>query len=106
MRETTFLVLRQEHYMLNYAFHTKGRTLCVKLRSHTTRRTLYIKLCLSYHGKNITCETTSLVLREEHYVLNYVPHTKRRTLCVKLRHSYYGKNIMCETTSLILREEH
>jgi len=34
------------------------------------------------------CETTYLILRKEHYVLNYVPHTTGRTLRAKPRPSY------------------
>jgi len=41
------------------------------------------------------CENKFLILREEHYVLNYVSHTTGRILRVKLRFSYCRKNIVC-----------
>ena len=86
MCESTFLILREEHWVLNYVYQTTGRTLCVKL-------------CLSYYGKNIMCETTSLILREEPCVCKYVSNTKGNT-SLMLKEAYS----VCETTSLILRE--
>jgi hypothetical protein len=67
MCETMSLVIREEH--------------CVKL-------------LLSYYGKNIMCETTSLILWEELYVWNYVSHTKGRTLAEGVPEESAEKDIL------------
>ena len=95
MCETTSLIEREVHYVQNYVPHTKGRTLCVKLRlSYYGKHIMRVKLRLSYYGKNIMCETTSIILREEHYVWNYVSNTKRRTLAECVREEGAEKDIL------------
>ena len=105
-KHTLARIAEQFYYWLSILYYIPHRTFHVTPPEDLPHRTFHVTPPELHTAQNISCDTSWITYRTEHFmwhILNYLPH---RTFHVTHPELHTAQNISCDTSWITYRTEH